>query len=331
MQRQAFIVNNHIKEFIKSNLKTIASLSFLNDDIIQIVDTVSPVRERAYLMCLSSELSNTNENAVELLALVIEMQIIAAYLKDDILDSNSVRSHQQTVNSKYDIKRAAIYSDLFLNSSYIALEKVRQLIPEAHYKEVILKITESYQYISLGQIETVCFGYTDSNIISAIRLLYERLVGIAFGNYCSLLIYQDDILKEQLFLFGKNIGMALQIKNDISDFIIDPSISGISPYQDLLQGQPNIVVAYLLEYKNNFSQNETQLLDNLLFHKYESEKIIEDDEDTILNMLEKSNAIGNALLLYNKLLNNCLEHLVFIQNARVREKYVNFVKILIFE
>jgi geranylgeranyl pyrophosphate synthase len=157
------------------------------------------------------------------------------------------------------------------------------------------------------------------------------LVGIAFGNYCSLLIYQDDVLKEQLFLFGKNIGMALQIKNDISDFIIDPSISGIHTYQDLLQGHPNIVIAYLFEYQNNFSQKEVQLLKNLLFHKYEKEKIIENDEDMILNMLKKSNAIDNTLLLYNKLLNNCLDNLVFIENIKVREKYVAFIEILLHE
>jgi len=331
MRQKAYVVNTHIKEFIMRNLKMATSMPFLDTDIAHVVDTVSPVRERAYLMRLSAELSDVNEEAIELLAIVIEMQIIAAYLKDDILDGNQMRCHLQTINSKYDIRRAAIYSDLFLNSSYIALDKVRQLIPEAHYKDVFFKITESYKCISLGQIETVCFDYTVSNIVSTICLLYERLVGIAFGNYCSLLISQDNDMKEQLFMFGKNIGMALQVKNDISDFIIDPLISGIPAYQDLLQGQPNIVIAYLLEYQNKFSDKEMLLLNNLLFHKYDSEKIVEDDENTIINMLEKSNAIGNALSFYNERLDNCLMSLAFIQNTNIREKYMSFVKELTYE
>jgi geranylgeranyl pyrophosphate synthase len=328
---QAFGVNSHIKKFVRDNIRLASTLSFLNVDIVQAVDIVSPGRERAYLMKLASELSGIDSMAVDLLAVVIEMQIIAAYVKDDILDNNYVRCNQRTPNYKYGIKNATVFSDLFLNSSYLALEKVRPLITETQYREIVLKINESYQCISLGQIETTCFDYSKPNLISAICALYDRLVGVAYGNYCSMLVCSDDILKEQLSLFGKNIGVALQVKNDISDFIIDPLISGIPAYQDLLQGHPNIVIAYLLEYKKNFSQKEIDLLSTLLSGHYKEKGLLANDEDIIITMLEKSEAISKSLIYYNKLLDNCLNYISFIQDIKVRKNYMNFLKTLIYE
>ncbi len=328
---QATKINNHIKEYVRNNLPFPETLCFMEDDVIQVINNVSSGRERAYLMSLSAELSNLNNRVIDLLGIVIEMQVIAAYVKDDILDNNYKRNNQPTVNWKYNSKVATIYSDLFLNASYLALDDIRKLTTEIQYEDLVLKINESYQYICLGQIETACFNYSNSNLFSSIYSLYERLVGIAYGNYCSMLISHDDILKEQLFLFGKNIGIALQVKNDISDFIIDPLASGIPAYQDLLQNQPNIVMAYLLKCRDDFSQNELKLLNELLSHDYKINELGEMDETLILNMLDKSNAISKSIdLLYN-LLSDSISHLSFIKEVKIRKRYTEFLETLIYE
>lgn len=329
---QASKVNKDIKEYIRKNINFQETISSLENDVMYIIDNISPGRERAYLMRLSSELNVQNDESVtELLSIAIEMQVIAAYVKDDILDSNYKRNNQYTVNHKYNTKIATVYSDLFLNISYQVLEDVRQLVTDLCYKDFISKINESYKSICIGQIETVCFNYSDLDLILSICSLYERLVGVAYGHYCSMLITDDKTLSKSLYLFGKNIGIALQIKNDISDFILDPSISGIPAYQDLLQGQPNIVVAYLLEHKKYFLPKETVLLDNLLSQKYGNGEFAQGDESILLDMLNKSGAISQAINLLNNLLSNCLTYISDIKDITIRKKYTEFIETLIYE
>lgn len=329
---QASKVNKNIKEYIRNNINFPKTIGFLEDDVMHIIDDISPGRERAYLMQLSSELNEQNdESVIELLGIAIEMQIIAAYVKDDILDRNNKRNNHYTVNYKYNTQVAAIYSDLFLNISYLALEDIRQRITDLRYKDFLQKINESYKSICIGQIETACFNYSASDLILSICSLYERLVGVAYGHYCSMLITDDNTLRESLYLFGKNIGIALQVKNDISDFILDPSISGIPAYQDLLQGQPNIVIAYLLEHKKYFLPEEIVLLDQFLSQKYENEILAQSEENMLLDMLKKSGAISKAIDLFNGLLNKCLTYISDINDTIIKRKYTEFIETLIYE
>lgn len=325
-------VNNRIKEYIKNSMIFPKELADMEVDLLRIVDNISSGRERAYLLELSSELSNIdNKTIVNLLGIAIEMQIIAAYVKDDILDGNYERNSQPTVNYQYNNNVAAIYSDLFLDISYLVLEELRPMLDEIYYHEYIVKIHESYRSICIGQIETTCFNYSAPNLISSICSLYERLVGVAYANYCSMLISKNRNLKEGLFRFGKYIGVALQVKNDISDFIIEPDISGIPVYQDLLQNQPNVVIAYLIESKENYSNEEIALLDELLSNNDRRNKLSEENEVVLQSMLEKSNAISKSIELLGTLLSNCLDCLCHIKNKKIKNEYTNFIKTLIYE
>ena len=148
-------------------------------------------------------------------ALAIEVFHNFSLLHDDIMDDADMRRGQQTVHVKYDENTAILTGDVMMIYAYKLLEA---------YPDHFLELTQMFTDTSIG----VCEGQrmdmdfeTDkevsiSNYLKMIELKTSVLIGAAMG-MGGILAGASGQDKKHLYEFGKNVGIAFQVQDDLLD------------------------------------------------------------------------------------------------------------------
>ena len=177
------------------------------------------------------------------LAEITEMIHTASLVHDDVLDESETRRGIPTVHSSFNNRIAVLAGDfLFAQSSwYLAnldnLEVVKLL------SKVIMDLAEGeiQQGLSRFDSDLTFEAYIEKSYCKTASLLANssKAAGILSG------IARDRV--EQLFEYGRHLGLAFQIVDDILDFTESSETLGKPAASDLRSGHLTAPVLYALE------------------------------------------------------------------------------------
>jgi geranylgeranyl diphosphate synthase type II len=136
-------------------------------------------------------------------------------LHDDIMDAAEIRRGQPTVHIKYDNNKAILTGDVMMIYAYQLLEKYGE-----SYLSLCKVFTQTSREVCEGQSMDMEFETTDNVTISDYLKMIEyktsvliaaalKMGGILAG------ASQKDL--KHLYEFGKNLGIAFQIQDDLLD------------------------------------------------------------------------------------------------------------------
>ena len=177
------------------------------------------------------------------LAEITEMIHTASLVHDDVVDEANLRRNVPTVNSLFDNKIAVLAGDfLFAQSSwYLAnldnLEVVKLL------SEVIRDFAEGEILQSLSSFDTDISleAYLDKSYYKTASLIANsaKAAGILSG------VSEETAIN--LYQYGRNLGLAFQIVDDILDFTGSTEVLGKPAGSDLASGNLTAPVLYAME------------------------------------------------------------------------------------
>jgi len=208
-------------------------------------------RVRSVLALLAHEAVGGNyENVLELVA-VIEGLHAASLIQDDIIDNSSVRRGVESVHVKFGLPIAILASDYLIFKSYDILIKTCQKlnIPEKITLNLVHAMSNALIDCTIGEsLELGRTGFNTSidEYIEIIELKTARqfetsaFIGATLGNGTK---QQVSVLTK----FGKYIGIAHQIKDDILDIIGDKDKVGKEVCKDIQNGYLNYVCILAIE------------------------------------------------------------------------------------
>ena len=218
----------------------------------------------------------TNEH--RRLAEITEIIHTASLLHDDVIDDCNQRRGSGTVNSKFSNKIAVLAGDfLFAQSSwYLAnlnnLEVVKiisKIITDFAEGEVQQALTNFDTSISINDYVSKSFHKTASLLASSCK--------------ASAILSKADInTQNQVYNYGKHLGLAFQIIDDILDLTGDYKIMGKSPGSDLKNGN---LTAPLL-----FSLQECPDLYKFIRREFE----INGDTEQAINLIKRTKGLEKA-------------------------------------
>jgi all-trans-nonaprenyl-diphosphate synthase len=202
------------------------------------------------------------------LAEITEMIHTASLVHDDVVDTADTRRGVPTVHSLFDNRVAVLAGDfLFAQSSwYLAnldnLEVVKLL------SQVIMDLAEGEIQQGLNAFETdfSLDAYLDKSYYKTASLLANSAQ--AAGTLSGM---STDICKK-LYLYGRNLGLAFQIVDDILDFTATAEVLGKPAGSDLASGNltaptlfameehPQLVELIATEFKNEQDLTEALAL-----------------------------------------------------------------------
>jgi all-trans-nonaprenyl-diphosphate synthase len=227
------------------------------------------------------------------LAEITEMIHTASLVHDDVVDEAELRRNVPTVNSLFGNRIAVLAGDfLFAQSSwYLAnldnLEVVKLL------SEVIRDFAEGEILQGMNRFDTRLSieTYLEKSYYKAASLIANsaKAAGLLSGTSIEV--------AEQLYAYGRDVGLAFQIVDDILDFTTPTEILGKPAGADLISGNLTAPVLYAME--------EKPYLEVLIEREFSEDKDIEQ----ALALVKETKGIQRARELASYHARSAVQHL----------------------
>lgn len=207
---------------------------------------------------------------------------------DDIMDAAPLRRGQPTVHHKYDINTGILSGDVMLIYAYQFLLKVEE---EALIPPIISVFTQVAEEVCIGQQYDMNFETSQTVTIQEYLTMIEYktavlLVGALKMGAILAKASADDIYN--LGEFGRNIGIAFQLQDDILDTFGDPATFGKRVGGDIIQNKKTYLVLRTMQVAND-ADKETLMKLMASTPKDEESKIA-----AVKSIFEKNNILVRA-------------------------------------
>ena len=246
----------HQLEFINETLKEL-DLSYIHPLLATTTKyaiSTGGKRLRPLLAILCSEMLGGDYRDTKDMFLALELIHNATLVHDDIIDEDMYRRGEPSLFSEHGIKKAGLTGDALLSIGLIHASKTGKPEIVGWLAETALKmvqgITLQNQYKrKLMSIDDYLFmNYLKSGSLFEAAGAFG---GIAGSNN------PDDV--KNLAQFGKYFGNAYQIRDDIID-TFTPNGSDNSPNNDLLNGDPSLLLLYAVNSESLQDSDKAKIL-----------------------------------------------------------------------
>lgn len=177
------------------------------------------------------------------LAEIIEMIHTASLIHDDVIDESNMRRGKETVHERYGTRVAVLAGDFMFAQSSWYLANLENL-------EVIKLISQVIKDFASGEIKQAS-GLFDCDIKLEDYLIksYYKTASLLAASTKGAAIFSDvdRNVCEQMYEFGKNLGLSFQIVDDILDFTQSAEQLGKPAGADLAKGNLTAPVIYAME------------------------------------------------------------------------------------
>jgi geranylgeranyl diphosphate synthase type II len=204
-------------------------------------------RLRPVLVMMAARLFSGDHQKALPAALAIELFHNFSLVHDDIMDEAPLRRGKPSVHAKYGLNTGILSGDVMLIHVYrllMELEVESDLVEWVRlFNDVAIKVCEGQQYDI--DFET----RSDVTIPEYIQMIeYKTAVLMAGGLRIGALIGgASEKDAEKLYEFGRQIGIAFQLQDDLLDTYGDPEKFGKKPGGDIIQNKKTWLVLKALE------------------------------------------------------------------------------------
>ncbi len=176
------------------------------------------------------------------LAAIIEFIHTATLLHDDVVDESEMRRGNQTANTVWGNSASVLVGDFLYSRAFqmmVGLDRIEIMRVLADATNTISE-GEVQQLLNIGNLEITEAEY-DQTIANKTAKLFEA------GCQLAAVIAGRPELAENLAAYGRHLGMAFQIADDMLDYASDNPDLDKNLGDDLAEGKLTLPLIYLLE------------------------------------------------------------------------------------
>ena len=183
-------------------------------------------------------ISKANENSYKLCA-IVELIHLASLLHDDIVDEAKLRRGARSVNSEFGTKNALMLGDIFYAKAFAELLSLD--------KKIALLIANAVSKLAIGELMDIELAKTfNANKSLYLDMIYKKTAVLIEASAQSAAILAN--LDENAFRdYGKNLGLAFQLVDDILDVNSSKELLGKQNFSDFKEGKSTLPYIYLYE------------------------------------------------------------------------------------
>jgi octaprenyl-diphosphate synthase len=172
-------------------------------------------------------------------AAIVEMIHAASLLHDDVIDDAYTRRAKPSLNALYGNKTAIMLGDILYSKGFLELNDISP--------EVAKVISNAVVQLSLGELKDVSLSKTfnlDKEVY--LEMIYQKTASLmeASAGAAALLAGKP---KEAYMRYGKNLGIAFQMIDDLLDITADSETLGKPALHDFEEGKTTLPYIYLYE------------------------------------------------------------------------------------
>jgi octaprenyl-diphosphate synthase len=170
-------------------------------------------------------------------AAIVEMIHAASLLHDDVIDDAYTRRGVSSINAIYGDKSAIMVGDVLYSKAFYELLDID--------KEVAKVISNAVVQLSIGERKDVSMSESfNINRDNYLTMIYQKTAAlIEAASEAAAIIAKKD--REVYKTYGRNLGVAFQMIDDILDIISDEKTLGKPALNDFLEGKTTLPYIYL--------------------------------------------------------------------------------------
>jgi len=262
-------------------------------------------RIRPILTLLSCDLFNGNYKDSLDAALAVEVFHNFSLVHDDIMDEAPLRRGNQTVHQKWDLSTAILSGDVMLILAYQLFENYNKNIFVALAKlfsKTAVEVCEGQQLdIDFSKLNDI----NSTKYLNMIELKTAVLIGASM-KMGAIVAKASDNEQENIYEFGKNLGIAFQIQDDFLDTFGDEKKFGKVIGGDIIENKKTLLYVKSMEIFTE--QDKTELTKLYSSTHLDESKKIEDVKELFLKYNIPS-IIENEINYYTQLAFKKLDNL----------------------
>ena len=240
-------IEGNLNEFVQLFNQCLTHSEGLMGQVLEHIRQRGGKRMRPMLILLTAknygEVSDVTQNA----ALGLELLHTASLVHDDVVDESTERRGQSSVNASYNNKVAVLVGDYILSTALLRVSLTND-------QRIVQLLSELGRTLAAGEILQLSNIQNQEISEDIYYQVINQKTAVLFESCCSLGALSSGASNDEIErakVFGHNIGMIFQIRDDIFDYFDSKEI-GKPTGNDMREGKLTLPIIYALN--NNSSQ-----------------------------------------------------------------------------
>lgn len=302
------ISKNDLKMMDQVIEKRLSNSSALVKEITFHIVNSGGKRLRPILTILSSKLFGYEGHRHIKLAAAVEFIHTATLLHDDVVDHSKLRRGKPTANNCWDNKSCILVGDFLFSQSFLLMSEDRD-------HEVLNTLSKAAAIIAEGEVNQLAsisnLELKETQYLEIISAKTAELFAAA-AKVGSIVANTSENIKNDMYNFGLNLGIAFQIIDDILDYNAEESNLGKSVGDDFREGKVTLPIIYTY---NNCNDSEKMLLQNM----FSSKLVSDSDFKEVLVLMSKYRSLNRCFQLANDYIQKAKESIQSAPSNNVKE------------
>jgi octaprenyl-diphosphate synthase len=282
MKENLELVREQIKLFVEDcNYKKA-------DELLTFVSSGKMLRSKLLLYIVDNKLEQFDLSRGIRLFAIIEMIHLASLLHDDVIDESDTRRGKPSINALFDNKTAIMFGDIMYSKAFFELNNFSTKISQTISNAVVRLSVGELQDVELSKI----FNTSKSDYLEMIYNKTSSLIEASAKVAILFVQNQDETITDEIVscyeLYGKNLGLAFQMIDDILDIVSDEATLGKPALLDFVEGK--VTIPYLFLYERLDEDDKFKL--KSLYKK----ELHDEDKIWLKEKFEQTSSIKDSLL-----------------------------------
>ena len=219
-------------------------------------------RMRPILTLLACDVFNKDYTAAIPAAKAVELFHNFSLIHDDIMDNAPLRRGKTTVHERWDLNTGILSGDAMLILAYQLFESY----PPAIFRELAKLFSKTALQVCEGQQYDINFEKKDEVQIDLYLKMIEYKTAVLVGAAMAMgaiVAEASDKSKEEIYAFGRYLGIAFQLQDDYLDTFGDPETFGKQIGGDIIENKKTILYLKTLEIGSEEEKQELLQLSSI--------------------------------------------------------------------
>jgi octaprenyl-diphosphate synthase len=201
-------------------------------------------RIRPLITILVAKALNLHDDKTTKLAAIIEFIHTATLLHDDVVDESDLRRGKKTANALFGNAASVLVGDFLYTRSF-------QMMTDLQNLKVMNILSNATNIIAEGEVlQLMNCNDPDTTEKSYMDVIYFKTAKLfeAATQLVAVLGEQPKNIETALLNYGKYLGTAFQLTDDLMDYSSDAAKMGKNTGDDLAEGKPTLPLLYAMQH-----------------------------------------------------------------------------------
>ena len=301
-----------VNDLIYSQLQS--DVALINQLGIYIVNAGGK-RMRPMLTVLAARAFNYQGKDHCAIAAIIEFIHTATLLHDDVVDESNMRRGRETANALFGNSASVLVGDFLYTRSFQMMTKLGNM-------KIMNILSDATNIVAEGEVlQLMNCNDPSTTEDSYMEVIYCKTAKLfeAATRLAAVVSGQNETIEQAMADYGKHLGTAFQLVDDIMDYTADAKEMGKNVGDDLAEGKPTLPLLYAMA---NSEGDEKQLISDAIEHCSGMEHLTQ-----ILAIMDKTGSLTYTQNKAEQEANKAIKALSVLEDSEHKQALISLAHI----